>query len=114
MGKEEVMGAWLRYVQKVMEQYYLMNGSVLPSTGPFQVRHPEPLWERLRVFIRNLAALPLWTNRDLSLLAFGGKQTTKFWEGVFATGRSPQGAQVLPEPLNINILLGAPSAVASS
>ena len=90
-----------------MEQYYLMNGSILPGTGTFQVRHPELLWERLDVFIRNLAGLPLWTNRDLSLLAFGGKQTTRFWEAVFATGQSPQGAQMLPEPLNINALLTA-------
>lgn len=105
MGKEEVMGAWLRYVQLVIEQYYLVTGSVLPKGRMFQIRHPEQLWVRLRVFIRNLAALPLWTNRELSLLAFGGKQTTRFWEDVFTTGKSPQGAQVLPEALNINELL---------
>lgn len=105
MGKEEVIGAWLRYVQMVIEQYYLLTGTVLPKGRIFQVRHPEQLWNRLRVFIRNLAALPLWTNRELSLLAFGGKQTTSFWEAVFTTGKSPQGAQVLPDPLNINDLL---------
>jgi hypothetical protein len=106
MGKEEVMSAWLRYVENVIQQYHLMTGTVLPKSGIFQIRHPEPLWERLRVFIHNLAGLPLWANRDLSLIAFGGKQTAKFWENVFSTGRTPQGADVLAEPLNLVKLLG--------
>ncbi|MBX3069923.1 MAG: HNH endonuclease [Thermomicrobiales bacterium] len=105
MGKEEVMAAWLKYVQRVIDQYYLFNGLSLPSRRVFQVNHPELLWERLRVFLHNLAGLSLWTNRELSLLAFGGKQPAGFWDTVFETGRNPQGAQVLPEPLNINALL---------
>lgn len=108
MGKEEVLTAWLRYVEAVIEQYYLTNGLKLPKNGTLQIRHPEQLWERLRVFVRNLAGLPLWTNRELSELAFGGKQSASFWDQVFTKGQTPQGAQVLPEPLNINTLLAEP------
>jgi len=106
MSKEDVMGGWLRYVQAVMEQYYLLNdGKILPKNRMFQIRHSEQLWERLTVFIKNFSTLPLWANRELSILAFGGKQTTQFWETVFDTGRTPQGASVLPGPINISELL---------
>lgn len=107
MGKEEVMGAWLPYVDSVIRQYYLLTGMVLPKVGIFQVQHPEPLWERLRAFVHNLSRLPLWNNRDLSIVAFGGRQTTGFWESVFHTGKTPQGTHVLPEPLSFLTLLGS-------
>ncbi len=105
MGKEEVITAWLRrYVRDVIEQYYLMNGLPKPR-AVMQKRHPEPVWERLQTCVRNLAKLPMWMNRDLSLTAFGGKQASVFWETVFETGKTPHGEHVLAKPLGINDLL---------
>jgi hypothetical protein len=46
-----------------------------------QYLFPEQLWINIRNFVRNLATLPLWVNKDLSAT-------------VFETGRSPQGVQV--------------------
>lgn len=40
-------------------------------------------------------------NKDLSETVFGGKANNSFWETVFATGKSPQGVQVLPKDLNL-------------
>lgn len=105
MGKEELMRAWLPHVRAVVEQYYLYVGTPLPKTRIFQVRHPDPLWERIRTFVRNLAGLPLWINRDLSLTAFGSRQNQRVWEHAFQTGKTPQGVQVLASPLSIKDLL---------
>jgi hypothetical protein len=59
------------------------------------------LWERLRTFIKNLANLSLWANNDLSATAFGGKQNYEYWHEIFEKGHSPQGRQVLTEPINL-------------
>jgi hypothetical protein len=50
--------------------------------------------------------MPVWVNRELSNTAFGGKQTYAFWKQIFTTGKSPQGVQVLPEPLNLMAMIG--------
>jgi hypothetical protein len=67
----------------------------------FQYNFPPQLWERLRTFIKNHANLPLWANKDLSSTAFGGKQNYEYWQEIFEKGRSPQGLQVLTEPINL-------------
>lgn len=54
-----------------------------------------------RKVLRNLAALPLWANKDLSATVFGGKQNNSFWQSVFETGKSPQGVQVMPQAINL-------------
>jgi hypothetical protein len=52
----------------------------------------------------------VWVNRELSNTLFGGKQTYSFWQQIFETGRSPQGVQVLPEPINlIRMIEGTPA-----
>jgi len=33
---------------------------------------------------------------------FTGKQVSSFWSAIFSTGRTPQGMQVLPKPINLN------------
>jgi hypothetical protein len=45
--------------------------------------------------------------RELSLIVFGGKQNYEFWQTIFEAGRSPQGQQVLPEPLNLMDMIPA-------
>jgi hypothetical protein len=78
-----------------------MQGKPIQEEKLFQYRFPEPLWERIRVFVQNLMNLPLWVNRELSLTIFGGKQNYEFWQTVFETAKTPQGFQVLTKPLDL-------------
>lgn len=105
MGKEEVMTAWLKYVEGVIQHYYIINGGILPKDRLFQTRHPDRLWTNIRAFVHNLAGLPLWADHGLSLIAFGAHQRAQFWENVFRKGTTPEGTQVLPEPLDFLKLL---------
>lgn len=101
MSKEEVIYNWLRYVQQVIKHYFINTGKPIEEARVFQYPFPEQLWENLRRFVRNLAALPLWVNKELSATVFGGKQNNSFWHTVFQTGKSPQGVQVMPTPINL-------------
>ena len=101
MSKEELVYNWLRYIQQVARNYFINTGKPIQEDKLFQYPFPEQLWTNIRNFVRNLAALPLWVNKDLSETVFGGKQNNSFWQTVFETGRSPQGVQVLAKPLNL-------------
>ena len=101
MSKEEIIYNWLRYIEQIIKNYFIMQGKPIQEKKLFQYRFPEPLWERIRIFVRNLKNLPLWVNRELSLTIFGGKQNYEFWQTVFETGKTSQGFQVLTEPLDL-------------
>ena len=101
MSKEEVIYNWLRYVQQIAKFYFINSGKPIQEERLFQYHFPEQLWENIRRFVRNLAALPLWVNKDLSATVFGGKQNNSFWQTVFETGKSPQGVQVMPKAINL-------------
>jgi len=101
MSKEEILYNWLRYVEQIIKSYFIMQGKPLDEKRLFQYRFPEPLWGRIRLFLKNLRNLPLWVNRELSATVFGGKQNYDFWQTIFETGSSPQGLRVLAEPLDL-------------
>jgi len=101
MSKEEIIYNWLRYEHQIVKNYFIMQGAPIQEERIFQYRFPEPLWEKVRLFIKNLSKLPLWLNRDLSLTVFGGKQNYQFWQQIFETGKSPQGQDVLAKPINL-------------
>lgn len=101
MSKEELVYNWLRYIQHVAKNYFINTGKPIQEDKLFQYPFPEQLWTNIRNFVRNLAALPLWVNINLSETVFGGKQNNSFWQTVFETGRSPHGVQVLAKPLNL-------------
>ena len=101
MSKEEILYNWLRYVEQIIKSYFIVQGKPIQEKKLFQYKFPPSLWERIRVFIRNLSGLPLWSNNELSLTVFGGKQNYDFWQAVFETGKSPQAVQVLAEPLDL-------------
>ena len=101
MSKEEIIYNWLRYVSQIAKNYFIMQGKPITERKLFQYRFPPALWERIRMFIRNLRNLPCWVNKELSATVFGGKQNYDFWQAVFETGRTPQGLQVLAAPLNL-------------
>jgi hypothetical protein len=86
---------------------------VSPLTD-FQYQFPEPLGDKLSAYVGNLKRLSVWVNHDLSLTAFGGKQTYDFWQKVSETGRSPQGQQVLAGPINLTELIREDQPLAAS
>jgi len=91
----------LKYIHQIIKNYFIMQGNPIKEERLFQYRFPEPLWDRIRIFVRNLHNLPLWVNKELSSTVFGGKQNNDFWQTIFETGKSPQGIQVLAEPINL-------------
>lgn len=101
MSKEEIMYNWLRYVGQIMKGYFIMQGKPIVEDKLFQYKLPEPLWDRIRTFVRNLSLLPVWVNKELSSTVFGGKQPNNYWQTIFDTGKTPQSLQVLVEPINL-------------
>jgi len=101
MSKEEIIYNWLRYIHQIIKNYFIMQGKPIQEDKLFQYRFPEPLWERVRLFVINLSKLPLWLNRDLSLTIFGGKQNYQFWQEIFEKGKSPQGQDILAKPIDL-------------
>lgn len=101
LSREEIMYNWLRYIHQIVKNFFIMLGKPINEEKLFQYKFPEPLWERVQIFIRNLKSLPVWVNTELSLSVFGGKQNYEFWQTIFETGRSPQNQQVLAAPLDL-------------
>lgn len=101
VSKEEVLYNWLKFVEQIAYTYFVNTGMPTQKERLFQYPFPEQLWSNIRNFVRNLAGLPLWANKDLSETVFGGKANNSFWETVFASGRSPQGVQVMAKGLNL-------------
>lgn len=101
MSKEEVMYNWLQSVQQVAYLYFVSTGRQTLKEKLFQYPFPEQLWTNIRSFLRNLALMPIWANKDLSETVFGGKQNNSFWQAIFETGKTPGGVQVLPKGLNL-------------
>lgn len=101
LSKEEVIYNWLRYIDQIIKNFYYYQGKPIQEKKLFHYKFPQPLWNRIRAFIRNLFNLPVWVNSSLSATVFGGKQNYDFWQSIFESGKSPQGVQVLSEPLNL-------------
>lgn len=101
MSREEILYNWLRYIEQIIKHSFIVLGKPIDENRLFQYKFPETVWERIRVFLKNLAEMPVWVNTQLSTTVFGGKQTNDFWRKIFETGKSPQGIQVLPEPINL-------------
>lgn len=101
MTKEEIMYNWLRFIDQIIKNYFIMLGKPIQEKKLFQYKFPEPLWDKIRMFIKNLAGLPVWINKDLSNTVFGGKQNNDFWQTIFESGKSPQGVRVLSQPLDL-------------
>lgn len=105
MSKEEILWNWLKYITQIVQSFFIMGGIPIDEKKLFQYSFPPNLWERLRVFIKNLHALPLWSNMALSATVFGGKQNYEYWQRIFETGKTPQGQEVLPAGINLMEML---------
>lgn len=101
MSREEIIYNWLKYIEQIIKNFFIMQGKPINEDKLFQYKFPESLWDRIRMFLINLSNLPIWINKELSKTVFGGKQDNDFWQTIFETGKSPQGIQVLCEPINL-------------
>jgi len=100
ISKEEIMYNWMLYLKKVIESYFNNTGKIFANNKLFQEKFDEQLWINIRNFIKNLTYLPLWKDKGMSSTIFAGKNNYDYWELIFETGRSPDGAQVIAKPLN--------------
>jgi hypothetical protein len=95
IGREDVMGAWLPFVSKVIQNYFQNNGKNVREERLFQYQFPDQLWANIRNFLSHLGRLPLWIDYQQSLTTFGGKPGGGFWEQIFDTGSAPNGTPVI-------------------
>ena len=110
LSKEEILYTWLHQVGQVIQQSFLFAGQGFDQKKLFQYPFSDSVWSNVTAYITNLAAMPVWVNRDLSNTIFGGKQVYSFWQTIFDTGSSPQGTPVLPGPINLlEMIKAAPS-----
>ncbi len=101
ISREEIMYNWLRYIKQIISNYFSMQGKPITEEKIFQYKFPEPLFEILRIFIKNLRGLKIWVDKELSKTVFGGKQNYQYWQTVFENGITPQGMKILTEPINL-------------
>lgn len=101
VSKEEILYNWLRYIEQIIKNYFYWLGKPIEEKKLFQYNFTEPLWDKIRTFVKNLINLPVWINKDLAQTVFGGKQNYDYWQTIFETGQTPQGLQVLAEPINL-------------
>ncbi|MBK6932302.1 MAG: HNH endonuclease [Saprospirales bacterium] len=100
ISKEEILYNWLQWVKAVINNYFSNTGKIFEESALFQQPFDEQLWTNIRNFILNLRQLPLWKDRGMASTTFSGKNTYDYWGNVFKTGRTPEGVQVLANPLN--------------
>jgi hypothetical protein len=100
LSKEEVMYNWLGYIKDIVKQYFFNNGMRVEENKLFQYPFTEQLWKNIRNFVINLKDLPLWKDRSMASTAFSGKYPYDYWKNIFNTGKTPEGAQVLSQPIN--------------
>lgn len=105
IAREEILGNVMSWVRLVIENYNAWTGRLADKERLLQYPLPEDLWTRIENFLRNLAALPCWVDKNLSNTVFGGKQNLDFWKRIFETGSAPTGVRVLAKPLELQSMI---------
>ena len=100
MMKEEILYAWLGYISKVINTYFVNTGQIVDDDKLFESEFSSALWNNIDNFVQNLYNLPMWKNKEFSQTIFGGKQNYTFWKTIFQTGESQHGEKILVAPLN--------------
>ena len=101
MMKEEILYAWLGYISKVINTYFVNTGQIVDDDKLFESEFSSALWNNIDNFVQNLYNLPMWKNKEFSQTIFGGKQNYTFWKTIFQTGESQHGEKILVAPLNL-------------
>ena len=105
VSREEILGNILIWVRTVIENYFVWTGQVVDRERLLHRGFPEELWRRIDHFLRNIATLPCWVDRNLSNTVFGAKQNLDYWQRVFQTGTTPTGVRVLAQPLDLTRMI---------
>ena len=100
MAKEEIIHNWLQIVRKIVHEYFITTGRPIDDRKLFQYEIPDACWKNIENFIDALKRLPLWVNRDLSLSAFGTKRNNEYWQSIFESENTPDGAVMMHTGLN--------------
>ncbi|MCK4386599.1 MAG: HNH endonuclease [Candidatus Pacebacteria bacterium] len=100
ISREEILFNWLIYLKEVIKVYFTNTGKIFDEKKVFQYQFDEQLWKNIRNFIKNLKELPLWKDKSMASTVFAGKNNYEYWKTVFATGKSPDGVDILTKPLN--------------
>ena len=105
VAREEVLVNVLRWVRLVIEHYFAFAAQMYDRERLLHRLLPDTLWEHMRNFLINLAGLPCWFDKNLSMTVFGPKQNLDYWEKVFQTGKTPIGMPILAQPLDLNLMI---------
>ena len=99
--REEILAVIMKYIRLVIEHCFAVTGE--PSEGDrlMERRLPENVWARIETFLRRLAGLPAWVDKNLSGTVFGAKQNREFWTQVFKTGHSSSGVQIFAGRMDV-------------
>lgn len=100
ISREEIL---LSLIPRILDwiKASLVMQKITVKNNIFMTRFPETTWANLKTFFENYAQLPLWTDRSMSLTIFAGKKNRDYWDSIFETGKTNDGAIVLQEPLSI-------------
>ena len=99
LAKEEILFNWLKLVKQVIQMYFLNLGVPVNEDKLFEEKFDDRLWSNIRILLRNIYNLPIWSDRDRTHLF--SKKDYGYWEEIFKTGKSPDNIQVLNQGLNI-------------
>jgi hypothetical protein len=100
ISKEEIIYNWLLYIKDVIINYFSNTGKRIEKNNMFQTAFDEQLWKNIENFIKNLIKLPLWKDRSMASTIFSGKNNYDYWDCIFKTGKTSDGAEVLLKPIN--------------
>lgn len=81
--------------------HFAFTGAMYDNENLFQQKLPDQLWENIRTFLENLKTLAIWKDRSIASTIFGEKNNYDFWRTAFSARKTPDGTQVLAEPLNV-------------
>jgi hypothetical protein len=105
ISKEEILAGWIPYLDKVIVSYFDNTGKIYEKNKLFQYKFDDQLWSNIRNFVSNLRDLPLWKDKSMADTIFSGKNPYHYWQTIFSTAKSPDGAQVLGRPLNFQEMI---------
>ncbi len=100
MSKEEIVYNWNKYIRKIITNYFDTNAISYNDKNLFQTKFDDRLWNNLKNFISNLAALPLWKDRTMADTHFAGKKNYDYWKTIFETSKTPDGVCVLASKIH--------------
>ena len=101
LAKEEILYNWVRYVGQIVKNYFITTGKPIDESKLFQYEIPDTCWDNIENFVENLMRLSIWVNKDLSNSIFGGKQNYEFWQSIFESGKTSEGAAVMQSGINV-------------